>query len=262
MNKLFINNRKGQKVSILLEESPEQRGLVFIMHGLGGWKEQGHIEIFAQAFRDNQFTVVRFDATNSYGESDGDYADATTTNYYEDLEDVITWASTQNFYEEPFFLAGHSLGGISTALYAQKYPEKVKGLAPISTVVSGKLSQQTKPFSHKVLEEWKRTGWLIRESYTKPGLMKRLKWSEMEDRLKYDLLTQVNKLNMPVLLIVGSEDEGTPPEHQRILFDALPGKKELHIIDGGPHTFIQEAHLNEIRKIMSRWVSDILNFES
>jgi pimeloyl-ACP methyl ester carboxylesterase len=257
MNKLFIKNRKEQKVCILLEKSLEQRGLVFIMHGLGGWKEQGHIDAFAQAFKDNQFTVVRFDATNSYGESDGDYADATTTNYYEDLEDVIAWAASQSFYEEPFFLAGHSLGGISTALYAQKYPEKVRGLAPISTVVSGKLSQQTKPYSPEVLEEWKKTGWLIKESYTKPGLMKKIKWSEMEDRLKYDLLTQVNKLDMPVLLIVGSEDEGTPPEHQKILFDALPGKKELHILNGGPHTFIEQQHLKEIREIMDRWIRTV-----
>ena len=41
------------------------------------------------------------------------------------------------WYGEPFVLVGHSLGGISTALFAENYPDKVKALAPISTVVSG-----------------------------------------------------------------------------------------------------------------------------
>ena len=60
------------------------------MHGLGGFKEQKHIQTFADAFLENNFTVVLFDTTHTYGESEGKYEDATTTNYYEDLEDVIT----------------------------------------------------------------------------------------------------------------------------------------------------------------------------
>ena len=35
MQKTFILNRKGQKLSVLIEESNPQLGLVFIMHGLG-----------------------------------------------------------------------------------------------------------------------------------------------------------------------------------------------------------------------------------
>ena len=76
----------------------------------------------------------------------------------------------------------------------------------------------------------------------------------MEDRLKYDLLPEVNKLTMPVLLIVGDKDDGTPPEHQKILFDKLPGKKELHIIKDAPHTFRDEKHLLEIKNLFLEWI--------
>ena len=145
MEKVTIKNRKNQNIVLILEKAKDKKGLAFVMHGLGGFKEQPHIETFAKAFSDASYTVVRFDTTNTYGESDGDYADATTTNYYEDLEDVISWAKTQPWYQEPFCLSGHSLGGISTALYAEKYPEKLKALAPISTVVSGELSLKTFP---------------------------------------------------------------------------------------------------------------------
>lgn len=256
MEKLIIKNRKDQKIVVVLEKQENQKGLVFVMHGLGGFKEQPHVQTFKEAFREESFTTILFDSTNTLGESEGKYEEATTTNYFEDLEDVIEWAKTQDFYEEPFWLIGHSLGGISVALYAENFPEKVKGVAPISPVVSGKLSVETERYGDgEVIKKWKETGWMIRESKSKPGVIKKLKWSHMEDRLKYNLLEKVNKLIMPVLIIVGEKDEGTPPEHQKILFDAIPTeKKELHIIKDAPHTFREKVQLEEIKKLIKNWI--------
>lgn len=173
------------------------------------------------------------------------------------MEDVINWAKTQTWYKEPFWLVGHSLGAISVALYAERHPNEVKALAPISTVVSGKLSTETKK-ERGFLEEWKKTGWLIRESESEPGRIKKLKWAEMEDRMKYDLLPEVNKLTMPVLLIVGDNDTSTPLEHQKILFDRLIGKKEMHIIKNAPHTFRDPRQLTEIKGIFDNWIKNSL----
>src|SRR6266498_4249115 len=158
MEKVKIKNRKGQTIVVLLEKAENSKGLAFVMHGLSGNKEQPHIVKFAEAFKEKGLTVVRFDTTNTFGESDGKYEDATVTNYYEDLEDVISWAKTQPWYRAPFYLAGHSLGGISTVVYAEKHPEEIKGLAPISTVVSGKLSLET-PEYKTTWENWKKSGW-------------------------------------------------------------------------------------------------------
>lgn len=254
--KIFIKNRKNQKLAVLLEKPNQAKGLVFVMHGLSGFKEQPHIEMYAKTFLNNGYTAVRFDTTNTFGESDGQYEDATTTNYYEDLEDVIAWAKLQDWYQEPFCLVGHSLGGICTALYAEKYPEKVKAVAPTSTVVSGLLSTQTDRYKNKV-EEWKRTGWREEKSNGRRGLVKRLKWSHMEDRLKYDLLPDIYKLTMPVLLIVGENDDSTPPPHQKLLYEKLPARKELHIIKGAPHTFREKHHLQEIEQILDRWIKSL-----
>lgn len=254
--KTFIKNRKGQKIVVLIEKPEHPKGLVFIMHGLSGFKEQPHIEAYANAFFENGYTAVRFDTTNTFGESDGNYEDATTTNYYEDLEDVINWAKSQPWYQEPFCLIGHSLGGICTALYAEKYPKKVKAIAPTSTVVSGKLSMETK--ANRVdVEEWRRTGWLAKPSISKPGAIKRLKWSHMEDLLMYDLLPNVNKLTMPALLIVGENDDSTPPAHQQLLYEKLLGKKEIYIIKGAEHTFREKGHLEEIRQIFDHWIKNL-----
>ncbi len=256
MEKVYIQNRKGQKISVLIQLSEEQKGLAFVMHGLSGYKEQSHLEVITLAFLEHGFSVVRFDTTNTFGESDGAYEDATITNYYEDLEDVIRWASGEKWYQEPFVLAGHSLGGICTALYAEKYSEKVVGLAPIATVVSGKLSIESKKDTG-VIEEWQKTGWRTERSFS--GKEKRLKWSHMEDRLQYDLLPEAGKLTMPVLLIVGELDESTPPQHQQILHDALPGRKELHILKGAPHTFRDPGHLAELKKLFNTWIETALS---
>jgi len=273
IGKLFIKNRKGLKMSVIVETPkpkqhlkeegrPEsklvkQNGLAFVMHGLGGFKEQIHIHTFADIFREEGCTVVRFDTTNTLGlgESEGKYEDATITNYYEDLQDVISWSKDQSWYEEPFWLCGHSLGGISVLLFAEKYPTKVKGLAPISTVISGKISLTAPRYQgNNILEQWKKTGWRIEASKSQPGLVKRLKWSHMEDRLAYDVLPQAKKLNMPVLMVVGDKDDSTPLQHQKILFEALPGKKELHIIKDAPHTFVGQKQLLEIEKIFRTWI--------
>jgi uncharacterized protein len=256
MKKEFIQNRKGQKISVLIEEAKNQKGLVFVMHGLGGTKNENHIETFASAFREKNFTVIRFDTTNTVGESAGNMADATLTNYFEDLEDVIQWSSSQAWYAEPFVLCGHSLGGICSALYTQKYPQKVKALSPISTVVSGKYTEEAPDFKNGA-DEWEKKGIKEWESKSFPGMIKKLKWSHVIDRRKYNLLPEINKLTMPVLLIVGELDDITPAEHQKILYDALTGQKELHIIKGAEHTFRKEEHLAEIKEIFLKWIDTL-----
>lgn len=252
--KTFIKNRDGNEVCVVVENGDNPGKLAFVMHGLGGSKEQPHIRAMVEAFLENGYTVVTWDAVHTFGESRGGlYEDATITNYYADLEDVIDWAKEQEWYVEPFVLCGHSLGGISTALFAEKYSEKVKALAPLSTVVSGKLSLETKADD---LESWKRDG--IRVTMSHDGTKeKRLKWSHMENRLKYDLLENVDKLTMPVLLIVGEKDDPTPPEHQQILFEKLPGKKELHTVKGALHSFYEPHEQQEVKQLVKSWIESL-----
>jgi pimeloyl-ACP methyl ester carboxylesterase len=255
--KTFIQNRSRKQLRVVVEGPAQSDKLVFIMHGLGGNKTQPHIRAMAEAFLEHGFVVVTFDATNSFGESEGDYADATITNYYADLEDVIEWATDQSWYTEPFVLCGHSLGGISITLFAETYPEKVRALVPTATVVSGKLSFAAHAMFPETenLEEWKRNG--IRVSMSRDNQSRQLKWSHMEDRLNYDVLTNVQLLTMPVLMIVGEKDNRTPPAHQQLLFNKLPGKKELHIIPKAEHTFSKPDELQQLKQLISNWLEQL-----
>lgn len=256
--KTFIGNRDGRKLCVVIEGPQKPGKLAFVMHGLGGTKEGSEIRAMVAAFIELGYTVVSFDAAHTIGESEGDYEDATVTNYYADLEDVIAWASGQAWYDEPFILCGHSLGGLCTALFAEAHPEKIKGLAPISTVVSGKLSVATYDDTHrdrKDLAEWKRTGSMTRIS--RDGIDLKLKWSHMEDREKYDLLPQVGNLAMPVLLVVGDRDKSTPVGHHELFFEKLPGPKELHVVKGAGHVYREKHEQAELHDLIKAWAASL-----
>lgn len=248
----FIKNRKNQNICVMIEWASNNKWLAFVMHGLSGTKDEKHIRTFIQSFLDNNFTVISFDTTNTFWESDGKYEDATVTNYYEDLYDVIQWSEQQNFYQEKFFLVWHSLWGICISLYAQNFPERIIGLAPISTVVSWKLSIE---LWNRDINKWKKEGFVIEKSDTSPEWFKKLKYSHIVDRLKYDLLENTKWLQMPVLMIVWDKDTSTPLKHQKIFFEKLETEKELHIIKWWSHTFKEQKHLDEIYKIFNDWIN-------
>ncbi len=256
--KFSIKNRHGLKIVGVVSAPENPKGLAFTMHGLGGFKEQPHIMVLVDAFLKNGYTVVNFDTTNSFGESEGKYENATMQNYFEDLVDVISWAKKQNWFKEPFVLAGHSLGGYAVARYAEDYPKEVKAVFPFAGVVSGELSYKaTEKFEPEKLKAWKETGWKEEESKSKPGLIKRLPWSHMEERLKHDLTPNVSNLIMPVLFVVGENDKSCTSGNQQALYDFVPGPKEMHVVKGAPHTFRELEHLEELKNIFNKWLEKI-----
>ena len=255
-----IKNRKNLEIVGEISIPEKSIGLVFVLHGLGGFRQQNHIQTIAKTFFENNYTVVNFDATNSIGESEGKYEDATMRNHYEDLVDVVNWSKTQDWYKKPFVLAGHSLGGFAVAKYAEEYPQEVKAIFPYALVVSGKLSfEASKKFKINEITDWKKTGWATHQSASKPGTELRLPWSHMKERLKHDLQPNASKLTMPVLFVVGEKDESCPPEHQKILYDLVPGPKEFYVVSGAPHTFKEIEHLNKLKKILDSWIKKLVN---
>ncbi len=260
MEKFSITNRYGLKIVGELHIPVNVAGLAFVEHGLGGTKEQPNTMAMVYTLFANNYIVVNFDATNSIGESGGKYENATMQLHYEDLVDVIAWAKGQDWYKEPFVLAGHSLGGYAVAQYAEDYPEQVKAVFPFALVVSGALSyKKYEQFKSEEFKSWKETGWKEEMSTSKPGFIKRLPWSHMEERLQHDLLSHASKLKMPILFVIGENDTSCPPEHQKVLYDILPEitDKEFHVVKGAPHTFKEAHDIEELKNIFDTWLKKL-----
>jgi len=254
MEKLFIKNRKGLKVAVIVDETENQKGLVFLMHGLLGFKEQSLLIETAKIFKENNFTTVSFDTTNGIGESDGVMEELTITGYSEDLEDVINWSKSQKFYSEPFILVGHSWGGYCVGNYAADN-SNIESLILYSPVVSGASYQEIDKIK-QVLKNWKEGGIREWESQSNPGVVKRLKYQFIKDSLNHDLLKNAEKINCPVLIIRGDEDASVPLAPQETLFNKIITKKEFFIIRNGDHDLEKEENLMEIHNIINKWIKD------
>lgn len=252
-----IQNRDSVDLAVEIDLVEQSRGVAFVAHGLGGFIEQPHIGAFSEGFLRANYSVIRWDAANTIGASGGRMEDATVTSYYRDLEDVILWARSQSWHQEPFVLCGHSLGGMISILYAESYPDRVRGLAPISATISGELTR-TVYWSSQELAEWQSTGIRIEVSVSKPGVLKRTTWSFVEDLLRYDTRQMANRLTMPTLMIVGEKDTGIPVAHQKLLLDRIPAEsKRLVIIDGAPHDFREEHELAQLRNVIAEWAATL-----
>ena len=253
MEKLFIKNRKGLNMAVVVDEAENQKGLVFLMHGFIGFKEHPLLAETAKIFRENNYTTVCFDATHAFGESDGKMEDGTMTGYYNDLEDVLAWSKLQKWYDKRFFMVGHSLGGYCVSLHATK-DRNVRGLILFSPLVSGRLFLETEDIK-SIMEEWEIRG--IREwiSGSSQGAVKRSGYVFVGDSLRHDLLEVAEKIKCPVFIVTGDADEVIPMKDQKILFDKIGSKKEIHIVKEGDHN-LENYDFSEVREIVKRWTKD------
>jgi len=254
--KEVIKNKKGLNVSILVKQPKGAKDLVFLMHGFGGFKELPLLKEVSQAFENNNFIVVSFDATNSIGESGGEMKDGTITSYCNDLEDVINWSKKQEWYQEPFYLIGRSLGGYCISNYAISNNKKIKALGLFSPLVSGKLFIETEEIK-KALPEWEKTGIREWESSSSPGIIKKSGYQFIEDSLNHNLLKGAEKIKCPVLFVSGEDDSVIPIKHQKMLLEKIKIQKEFYLIKNADHNLKNKENFQDLRKILETWIKKI-----
>ena len=262
MQQSTIINRSGLKLVVQAEGESISERLEFIAHGLKGTRREPHIRAFAEAFLANGYRVVTFDATHSIGESEGDLFDVTYDSYVHDLEDVIEWAKQQAWFVGPFALCGHSMGAQSTAWYAEQHPKDVSLLVAMAPVVNYELYSAT--YTPEELAEFQSKGYRDTASSQQPGVVHRIGWGNHESVQRYDIIPQAGRLTMPVLDVVGSEDQPCPPSHQRKFIDAVGGTvKGLVVVDGLQHSYRNAATdtvddgLQKVKQIITEWVGTV-----
>lgn len=164
-----------------------------------------------------------------YGQSQGDFP--SETQLYEDSQAAWNYlVQQQQVPPQQIFLYGESLGGAIALDLAVKHP--------------------------------KAAGLIVQSSFTSMADMARWKgfvWVFPVDLLltqKFDSITKVRSLQIPVLFIHGTTDAVVPIEMGQRLFAAAPFPKYLHIVPKAGHTRLyrpgEQSYLKAIQQFIQQ----------
>ncbi|MBI4234208.1 MAG: alpha/beta hydrolase [Chloroflexi bacterium] len=158
-------------------------------------------------------------------------------------------------------LAGHSMGGAITQLYALTYPEELKGIILVGTGArlrvhpdylrqceeasqdQGKLQQWLKDREATLAKVEPQLRQLLLKKAAEVGPAVQLSDFLCCDR--FDVMDRLGELRLPTLVMCGSEDVMTPVKYTAYLAAKIPGARK-HIYQGATHSVPNELpdHVN------------------
>ena len=246
-----IINRHGLQIFIKLVEPADQpvRGNMYLSHGFRMVHDASHMRALTQAGVRAGYRVVLWDASHSWGRSEGEEADATFYYHHADLEDVIDWSRTQPWYQAKFAVGGHSLGGMVAGTYAAAHPRQVERLILLAPVISGRALRRRVPWVMQYY--WRRRG-AVRLPWLGPV---GLSWEFIRSSWSYDLIAEAGRLAMPVILVVAGRDWIIPVRLARRFAKAIGANCRLIEVPRAKHGFSSDWEMQFVTSSVRNWLA-------
>ncbi len=253
--KHFIKNSKNEDICVQISEpiiNISRSKMAIICHGITGYKEQDVILQTVKTLNNCGYYVVTFDCRNSRGESFNNHSCATLSSMYDDIQTVINWLKTKNFYIEPFLLAGHSLGGSVILNFAEQNPNKVEGLILLSSIFDGnELSQNTQENSPEFFQQLQNGGIIRRRN----NIDCYLDSTYLQDLQNYNFYANIQNLNMPVLIVTGDQDIASAREDNERFYKCLNCKKEFYILHNCSHVYDTLQNQSDLNDKITKFIT-------
>jgi len=209
-----------------------RRGTVVYLHGIAD--NRGSAVGIVRRFAQRGFDVIAYDS-RGHGDSGGS---ACTYGFFEkqDLRLVI-----DTIEQGPIVLIGTSLGA-AVALQEAGDDSRVGAVVAAETFSDLRtVAIERAPFFYMM------------------GTIERaFEVAEFEGHFNVEAvspLAAARRIRVPVLLIHGSMDRDTPPDHSRRVFEALHGPKQLLLVPGHGHN---QSLRGEVWQDIDRWVDRAL----
>jgi len=229
---------------VFLPDGPGPFAVVVCCHGFKGFKDWGFFPLLPAPFTAAGLAVLKFDfSCNGTRPGDKDITDMEAFSLnsismeLEDLQAVTDWISQgemrSEFRPDDTCLLGHSMGGGIALLHAVR-DRSVARLALWNSVSDWDIFMQQWD-----ADQWKETGF-VEVVNSRSGAVYPLAYACYEDYIQnrdaYHLGQAAEKLEIPLLLVHGENDQVVTPAASEYFF-----KRVFHAVyiqvEGGDHTF-------------------------
>ncbi len=242
MEKVEIQSTKGKLAAAIHRPKVKTGRLAILCPGFLDSKDYDHLLNLANGLTDLGYTTVRFDSTGIW-ESEGDISGYTITQYLEDVKNVVEYMLRNENYEK-IILCGHSIGGFVSILYAIN-DSRISVILAIMPPHSLALI-----VNKDIMGKWKKEGF---KTFLKdiPNSQENKKFNvpypDIRDLKQYNVLNEVEKLQIPLILIAGELDNIIPPEDVELIYTKAKEPKQYILLKGVHHEY--RYNINEIKKI-------------
>jgi pimeloyl-ACP methyl ester carboxylesterase len=220
----------------------EGREVVLFIHGAGGGQ---YTWSYQKAFFEKRFRPIIIELPG-HGASEGE-GEEEIGRYAEHVYSFLKALAVSNV-----FLVGHSMGGAITQTLALTHPGVIKGIVLVGTGARLKVLPMILDGIKSEFEETIRKTTRFAYSRKAPSEMIERGVSDMMrcrpeilygDFLacdRFDLMKEIEKIELPTLIICGNEDELTPVKYSQFLHSRVKGSR-LEILPGAGHMVMMES---------------------
>jgi pimeloyl-ACP methyl ester carboxylesterase len=203
-------------------------GVVLHLHGNG-------VNMGANVNQAHRFHTLGLDVLmidyRGYGRSQGSFP--SEAQVYEDAETAWNYlVLKRGINPGGIFIYGHSLGGAIGLELAQRHPEAA-GLIVESSFTSMREMVNCLHGYFRIFP----VNWLLKQ--------------------RFDSISKVKSLQMPVLFIHGTADDMVPASMSQVLFSAAPEPKQLFLVSGAGHNDVAKVAGAEYLQTVGRFLQQV-----
>jgi pimeloyl-ACP methyl ester carboxylesterase len=239
------SENRPMAVDLRVDDQFSNQPIVLFVHGFKGFKDWGHFPMVGEVMAKAGLAFVSFNFSHDGTTLDQptDFADLEAfgqNNYHKELFDthsVISAISKGELFEDQhlnrkeIYLLGHSRGG-GISITAAAENESVRKLVTWASIGDLKRTQAD-------LDTWKCDG-VVYVPNARTDQQMPMYYQFVEDYFaqeeRYDLERSCKTINIPTLLVHGTNDATVPFDDAQKLNGFTRGS-ELLLIEGGDHTF-------------------------
>ncbi|MHA1965868.1 MAG: alpha/beta fold hydrolase [Candidatus Thorarchaeota archaeon] len=244
-------------MSVNFEETgdPENTTIIFI-HGAGGSAATWFMQLKSLS---TDFHVIAIEL-NGHGKSPNRAEEDSVHAYLHDIHEIASK------FDKPI-LAGHSMGGALTQLYALNHPENLRGIILVGTgarlrvspivfdLLDNDFDGYIEAIGHFMFHEDASDEIIEASRHEVRKCPTQIINRDYKLCDKFDIMDKVSQINLPTLILVGEVDVMTPVKYSKYLQDKIESSV-MHVIGSAGHSVMLEQ-FGVFNQLIADWVKGL-----